>query len=242
MASVLAISRRRLLAGVAACAGAARLTGEEKKPGKFVERGPLWRTTPVAAAGPIPYFIDEPAPERGGRPHDRWLAERALQAWDNALEGWFCFTPAPAIKAAIRIYWGMTGDRLGLMQAIEAGPYRGGEVYVHSQPEDFHPQLAQACREDLLFRDAVVYITVLHEIGHALGLDHTIEMHDAMYFGGDYVGFYKAYRAKLETLEDIRRNPGLSEEDIERIRLLYPPEALLRQQIPQTPKDAGKRK
>jgi hypothetical protein len=236
------VSRRDLFRGAAGLSAFARLRGEEKKPAKFVERGPLWRTTPVDVAGPIPYFIDEPALSRGGRPHDRWLAERAIHAWDNALRGWLCMTPAPALEAAVRVYWGMTGDRLGLMQAIEAGPYRGGEVYVHIQPESFHPQLAEACREDPLFRDSVVYLTLLHETGHALGLVHTVEMRDAMYFGGDYVGFYKAYRGKLRTLEDIRRHPGLSNEDIERLRALYPPEALLQQQMPKPPKDPAKRK
>ena len=236
------VSRRDLIRSAAGWAAATGLWGAEKDTAKFVDRGPLWRTTPVDVAGPIPYFIDEPQPGNGGRPGDRWLAERALHAWDNALRGWLCMTPAPAVEAAVRVYWGMTGDRLGLMQAIEAGPYRGGEVYVHPDPAAYHPQLAQACREDPLFRDAVVYLTLLHETGHALGLVHTVEMRDAMYFGGDYVGFYKAYRAQLKTIEDIRRNPGLSGEDIERLRGLYPPEALLQQQIPQTPKDAAKRK
>ena len=228
------VNRRQLLA----LAFARPLAAEDNDEARFKEHGPLWRTLPVDVAGPIPYFIDEPNPDRSG-PRDRWLAERALHAWDDALDGWLCMTPAPAVEAAVRIYWGMTGDRLGLMQAIEVGPYRGGEVYVDPQPERFHPQLAEACRTDPLFRDAVVYLTLLHETGHALGLVHTIEMHDAMYFGGDFVGFYKAYRAKLETIDDIRRHPGLSEEDIARLQALYPPEALLRSEVPQTPPDAG---
>ena len=144
-------------------------------------------------------------------------------------------TPSSAVDAAIRIYWGMTGDRLGLMQPIEAGPYRGGEVYVDPSPERFHPQLAEACRQDPLFRDSTVYLTLLHETGHALGLVHTIEMRDAMYFGGDFVGFYKAYRAKLGTIDDIRRNPGISQEDLTRLRALYPPEALLRNRASKRP-------
>ncbi|MEZ5362655.1 MAG: hypothetical protein R2748_10060 [Bryobacterales bacterium] len=213
----------------ASCALAFPLAADEKSSAKFVEHDPLWRLTPVAVSGPIPYFIDEPAPI--GRPHDRWLAERALQAWDHALEGWLCMTPAKATDAAIRIYWGMTGDRLGLIQAIEVGPYRGAEVYVDAQPQAFDPQLGELCRRDPLFRDAVVYVTLLHETGHALGLDHTINMADAMYFGGDYVGFYKAYRAQIESLDDIRRRPGLSEEDLLRIRAQYPPQALLQQSI-----------
>lgn len=228
------VSRRRLLRGLIGCAASAPLIAEDENKARFKERGPLWRTLPVDVVGPIPYFIDAPDAARGGRPHDGWLAERALEAWDNALEGWLCMTPARATEAAVRIYWGMTGDRLGLMQAIEAGPYRGAEVYVDPRPERFDPRLAEACRQDLLFRDATVYLTLLHETGHALGLVHTVGIEDAMYFGGDFVGFYKAYRAKLETLDDIRRNPGLSPEDRARLRALYPPEALL-QQIPKPP-------
>ncbi len=205
------------------------LAAAEEDTGRFVEKGPLWRTQPIDVAGPIPYFID--APDARGRSHDGWLAERALAAWDDALEGWLCMTPAAATRAAVRVYWGMTGDRLGLMRAIEAGPYRGGEVYVDPRPEAFHPQLAEACREDPLFRDAVVYSTLLHETGHALGLVHSVEMQDAMYFGGDFVGFYQAYRAQIETLEDIRRNPGLSREDVSRLRAKYPPQALLDQEV-----------
>ena len=230
-AGAVRIGRRQMLA----CLLAAPLAADAKDKARFVEHGPLWRTLPVDVAGPIPFFIDEPDPKRGGRPGDRWLAERALHAWDDALEGWLCMTPAPAIEAALRIYWGMTGDRLGLMHAIEVGHYRGGEVYVDPNPERFHPQLAEACREDPLFRDAVVYLTLLHETGHALGLVHTTGMRDAMYFGGDFVGFFKAYRAKLQTREDIRRHPGFSDEDLTRLRGLYPPEALLRQQLPQAP-------
>ena len=242
MANCQAISRRRWLGLAAGFASVATVAAEDKDEARFVERGPLWRTQPVDVAGPIPFFIDEPDPARGGKPIDRWLAERALHAWDDALDGWLCMTPAPAVDAALRIYWGMTGDRLGLMSAIEVGHYRGGEVYVDPSPEAFDPQLAFACQQDPLFRDAVVYLTLLHETGHALGLVHTMDMLDAMYFGGDFVGFYKAYRAKLETIEDIRRHPGFSDEDLIRLRGLYPPEALLRQQLPQMPAEADRSK
>jgi hypothetical protein len=117
----------------------------------------------------------------------------------------------------------MTGDKLGLMRSIETGAYRGAEVYVEPRPEKYHAGLEEACREDRLFRDAVVYLTLVHETGHALGLGHTTEMGDAMYYGGDFVSYYKAYREKLENLDDIRRHRGLSSEDIARIRALYPP-------------------
>jgi predicted Zn-dependent protease len=67
-----------------------------------------------------------------------------------------------------------------------------------------------------MMRDTIVYLTCLHESGHALGLRHTREFADIMYnfqFGGDIAEYFGRYRRKLTTREDIRTNSGMSPAD-----------------------------
>jgi hypothetical protein len=64
-----------------------------------------------------------------------------------------------------------------------------------------------------------------HEIGHALGLPHTAEFADIMYFfgyGGDIPAFFNRYRTRLKNRGDIATTSGLSPADIARVRTLYP--------------------
>ena len=69
---------------------------------------------------------------------------------------------------------------------------------------------------DQLLRDAIVYLTCLHETGHALGLSHTAVFDDIMYsfqYGGDIPEYFGRYRRKLRSRDDIRENAGMSEAD-----------------------------
>ena len=110
-------------------------------------------------------------------------------------------------KAQIRLYW--AGAREGLYgeaRPITVDGKRGAEVYVRPMSPG----------DDPLLRATVVYLTCVHETGHALGLPHTANFDDIMYsfqFGGDIREYFGRYRRKLERRQDIRANSGLSEAD-----------------------------
>jgi len=90
---------------------------------------------------------------------------------------------------------------------------RGAEVYVRPAPLSLN--------EDKLLRDAIVYLTCLHETGHGLGLPHTAAFDDIMYsfqYGGDIPEYFGRYRRKLRGRDDIGKYSGLSEADRKQVR------------------------
>ena len=77
------------------------------------------------------------------------------------------------------------------------------------------PSMARA-GEDQLLRETVVYLTCLHETGHALGLAHTAAFADIMYtfqYGGDIAEYFGRFRRKLKAREDIARTSAISVAD-----------------------------
>ncbi len=141
---------------------------------------------------------------------DEQLAVWALADWAKASGGQLVWKPvSKPSEARIRILWAAGPDGL-------YGQARGGDVFVST---------AMAETNDALLRDTVVYLTCLHESGHALGLEHTAGFEDIMYnfrYGGDIREYFQRYRRRLKERGDIAQNSGLSASDRKRLLLALP--------------------
>ena len=115
-----------------------------------------------------------------------------------------------------------TGRRPSKACTAKRGRWRfeghlGAEVYVRPSPLPVNG--------DRLLRDAIVYLTCLHESGHALGLSHTAVFADIMYsfqYGGDIEEYFGRYRRKAgnarrhrEEFRNVRGGPGAADRDFE---------------------------
>jgi predicted Zn-dependent protease len=121
-------------------------------------------------------------------------------------------------QANIRVHWADSGEgKYGETRAFESGGIRGAEVYVMPDLRAMGPDIFAAASQDALLRETIVYLTCLHETGHALGLSHTADFADIMYyFGydkGDVREYFGRYRRKLRDRADIVKNSGISPQD-----------------------------
>jgi len=171
----------------------------------------LWVAWSAVAAQRYSYWV---APctraDTGCQAGDEELANWAFEAWQKASNGLLEFDRVDDPQhAQIRVLWASGQAGLyGETRRIEVDGKPGANVYVLPTPLGPH--------DDRLMRDAVVYLTCLHETGHALGLAHTREFEDIMYsfqYGGDIDEYFARYRRRLTTRADIRKNSGLSEAD-----------------------------
>lgn len=181
---------------------------------------------PLDADGAVSYFIAAPSEDVEAKPGDAELAAWALESWERAAGGALKFVRAASESdALVRLYWvPAAGGQYGEMRPLDVRGRRGAAVYIRPDTTALGPDVAAAARDDALFRDTVVYLTCLHELGHALGLAHTAEFADVMYFfgfGGDIGEFFGRYRRTLEERGDIRGSPGLSPGDLAQVEALY---------------------
>jgi hypothetical protein len=181
---------------------------------------------PLPNDAPIGYFIDAGSTASGAHPGDAELCRWALEDWVRSADGRISVVPVSEMEARLRVYFAEPGrNQYGEMLAILVGGRRGAEVYVRPNTDALSPEIAAAARADPLLRETVVYLTCLHEIGHALGMQHTDRFADVMYyfgFGGDVIDFFNFYRLRIKTRDDIRQVSGLSAGDIAGLLTLYP--------------------
>ncbi|HUF71887.1 MAG TPA: hypothetical protein VMR74_03195 [Gammaproteobacteria bacterium] len=179
---------------------------------------------PLANDTPLGYFIAG-ADATVAEGSDAELCAWALDDWVRHAEGRLEVTPAVEADAVIRIYLVSPGFALyGEMRPILVGDRRGAEVYVRTETETTGDG-ANAAGLDPLMRETIVYLTCLHEIGHALGMLHTDIFDDVMYYfgyGGDTAAFFDRYRSRLESRADIAHVSGLSPGDVAQLLRAYP--------------------
>jgi hypothetical protein len=175
--------------------------------------------------GRVTYFIADGTPGSGYRRGDRDLAHWALDAWQRAVDGALRFEPATEQAAQIRVRWvAANAGEYGETRSVLVNGTRGAVVFIRPDTDALGPDIAPLARADPLMRDTIVYLTCLHELGHAIGLSHTADPEDVMFFfgyGGDIPGFFSRYRRQLHARSDIARVAGLSAADIARARARY---------------------
>jgi hypothetical protein len=178
------------------------------------------------ARAAIPYFIESGRSVPGYRDTDRELARFALDAWSRESGGVLKFSEASAIKdALIRFRWVSSGGgTYGETEYVRVNGKPGAIVNVMPDVSLQGEPLAGYATADGLLRDTIVYLTCVHELGHAVGLQHTHNFDDIMFYfgyGGDVVQFFMRYRTKLKSRDDIRTYSGLSDDDRRRLHDLY---------------------
>ena len=180
---------------------------------------------PLDARRRVSYFIAAGEAGSAYRETDRELARWALEAWERNGKDAFHFVAASEATALVRIYWVPAGGgEYGETRRVMVDGRRGAEVFIRPDTDALGERIGLRARADGLFRDTIVYLTCVHELGHALGLRHTRDFGDVMYFfgyGGDIARFFGRYRHRLHARADIAGEAGVSAGDLAQLTALY---------------------
>ncbi len=174
----------------------------------------------------IPYYITDGKNVAGYDAGDRALAVFALEAWARESGGRLRFTSTESESDALLIVrWVAAGEGLfGEMQRVQVNGKLRAVVNVSPGVAGLGEPFASRAAKDRLYRDTIVYLTCVHETGHALGLSHTSNFEDIMYYfgyGGDLGAYFQRYRDKLKSRADIPKFSGVSANDISVLKKLH---------------------
>jgi Matrixin len=172
------------------------------------------------------YFIEDGSKTPGFDSHDPELAELAFSAWSRESGGHLKFVRTTrASDAILRVHWIASDEGLyGEMQRRMVDGKPVTIVNVSADTSGTGDPLSTMTVRDRLLRDTIVYLTCVHEIGHGIGLQHTSNFADIMYYfgyGGDIVEYFSRYRRKLRTRADIAKFSGLSPGDAAVLNSLF---------------------
>lgn len=152
------------------------------------------------------------------------LAQWAMEAWAKGSDGSLRIERVNQPEQADIVFRWVNPRRNGLYGQSTAVLREGktvSEIIVNPSFDSLGPDMAAAVAKDPLYGEVILFLTCVHEAGHALGPVHTRDYADIMYsfeFGGDFVAYFQRFRGKLNSREDIRKISPLSTGDIRQIK------------------------